>query len=295
MGIPRRNAFNPTWFEPVLQGAAKLGAKVLLIGNVGNVTLSWGGQGLLGELLRRGRWLRAFNELRDWAKRNGATLPQAVRRQALPGLEPAALRHWRHGRRYRGFPSLKYCLASPDFLASIEYFGRTWDALAPVRDGRKARASILLDEHGRDIDGIMRSRYGLDQRDPYRDRRLVELTQAIPEDQFFRNGQPRWLARRVLADRLPAEILSQTRRGEQSPEWYHHASRRLDAMGEAIARIERSPLASRVLDVKRMKALFESWPKDAQAARGQERLYQNALQRGIIVGSFLRWFEGGNA
>jgi asparagine synthase (glutamine-hydrolysing) len=154
---------------------------------------------------------------------------------------------------------------------------------------------MLLHEHHRDIEGMSRLRYGLETRDPYCDRRFAEFTLGIPTDQFSRDGETRWLARRVLADRLPQELLSQTRRGRQCPEWHYLASRRVDQLREAFERIARSPLASRVLDVKRMKALLDTWPPHAEAAVGKEHLYQNALQRGIIVGSFLRWFEGGNA
>lgn len=300
MALPQINAFNPTWFEPILQRAVKSGAKVLLNGAMGNPVLSWHGETFFGELCRGGRWLTAVTELRRTAQRQQYSFLKTLRRYAIPALEPRALRRWRHGRNYGGFPALGFSVASPEFLAAVDYARHARDIghdlpFHPARESRQARATLLLNERSRDLAGIARLRYGIERRDPYTDRRFVEFAMAIPDDQFYCDGQSRWLGRRVLADRLPQEILSQTHIGWQCPEWHHLASRRLDKTAEAIARIERSPLASRVLDVKRMKQLFETWPKNAEAARGKEMLYQHALHRGIIVGSFLRWFEGGNA
>jgi hypothetical protein len=37
------------------------------------------------------------------------------------------------------------------------------------------------------------------------------------------------------------------------------------------------------------------WPKDEQEAQPRAREYQRLLARGIHVGRFIRWVEGGNA
>ena len=300
MGLPRRNAFNPTWFEPFFLRATQAGAKVALAGTMGNVVLSWPGQSRFRELLRGGRFFTALSELNRTARQDNRSFAYVFLKYALPLLEPRQMRRWRHSRRLGGYPWRRYCLISPDFAAEIGYAPHARDIghdipFHPDLDGKSIRASMLRNEHHHDIEGIARLRYGLEMRDPYCDRRFAEFTLALPEDQFLRHGQSRWLARRVLADRLSKELLSQTRRGRQCPEWHYLASRRIDKLRHNVERIERSPLASRVLDVKRMKALLDTWPSEAEAAKGKESLYQYALHRGIIVGSFLRWFEGGNA
>lgn len=59
-----------------------------------------------------------------------------------------------------------------------------------------------------------------------------------------------------------------------------------------MERLERSPLASRVLDLQRLKALAEDWPNDPAGTRFHE--IGSVLWRGVHVGSFLRWVEGAN-
>src|SRR3569623_1871409 len=155
---------------------------------------------------------------------------------------------------------------------------------------RGVRARAQRDGAG----GAARRYRRFDVRDPYADRRLGEFTLGIPETQYMRGGEDRWLARRVLADRLPPSVTGERRRGLQCPEWYDVVSARRDDMIAAVERIAASPLASRVVDVPRMKALLDDWPADAEAAKARKQILGHALQRGIAIGGFLRWYEGGN-
>ena len=65
-----------------------------------------------------------------------------------------------------------------------------------------------------------------------------------------------------------------------------------DAIVEDVAALERSPLAARILDVDRMKRLAADWPADpTEAGVGADGA---VLNRGLHVGRYLRWLEGGN-
>jgi hypothetical protein len=44
-----------------------------------------------------------------------------------------------------------------------------------------------------------------------------------------------------------------------------------------------------------MKRLLDEWPKDEQSAARRKPEYRHALMRGVHVGHFIRWVEGGNA
>jgi asparagine synthase (glutamine-hydrolysing) len=62
-----------------------------------------------------------------------------------------------------------------------------------------------------------------------------------------------------------------------------------------LERIEASPLARRMLDIPRLKRLMDQWPKDEHVAQQHAAEYRRLLTRGIHVGRFIRWVEGGNA
>jgi asparagine synthase (glutamine-hydrolysing) len=124
---------------------------------------------------------------------------------------------------------------------------------------------------------------------------LLEFVLTVPEPMFCRNGVGRSFARRVLADRLPREIAEETRFGVAETAWFRILDAQRETMRSDLERIEASALARRMLDIPRLKRLMDEWPKDEHAAQLRAREYQNLLARGIHVGRFIRWVEGGNA
>ena len=92
------------------------------------------------------------------------------------------------------------------------------------------RAYYIFDanQFARDGQGMEAEITGITRRSPLADRRLLEFALSVPESMFRRNGVPRSFARRVLADRLPREIVEEHRRGIAETAWF----RALDAQRE---------------------------------------------------------------
>jgi len=129
-----------------------------------------------------------------------------------------------------------------------------------------------------------------DDRPHRHQRRLIEFCFAVPEDQYLRGGVTRFLARRVLADRLPAEVVNNTRLGIQCADGFQRMDRRRAAILAGVEELELSPLACRIIDVPRLKALAVHWPADAASASPE---YHMVLYRGLHFDQFLRWVESG--
>lgn len=299
--LPRVGGVNARWFESLADAVAMAGPDVLLVGDAGNATLSWDGVPMVGADLLRGRWGRAWDGLNGLAARQHRSVAMAAAAQLLGPVVPRAVRRWRTQRAAGALSRwATYSMVSADFLDRLDYerAARVTGHDVPFAgddDRRAARLRGVQARAQRDGAGGAARRYRrYDVRDPYADRRLVEFTLAIPETQYMRGGEDRWLARRVLADRLPSSVTRERRRGLQCPEWYDVVSARRDDMIAAVERIAASPLASRVVDVPRMKALLDDWPADAEAAKARKQILGHALQRGIAIGGFLRWYEGGN-
>lgn len=299
MGVPT-NAFARSWSEAMHKRAEAIGARVLLVGNMGNSTLSWSGDCLTHEQIRSGRWIGAVADVIRTARREQRPVGNALRLRLGGAIEPGALRRWRRRRSdARRWPCQQWVALSPDFLADIDYGAhmqsdRHENLDGVTMSGKALRAASLLTEGQIDQYAYLRGEWRFEMLDPFLDRKLVEFTLGIPETQYARKGMRRWLARRVLADRLPAELLAQTKRGRQMGEWYHLANLRRDHTVAAVERLAHSPLASRVLDMPRLKKLAETWPKDAEAAKATEGGHRIALHQGVVIGSFLSWFEGNN-
>jgi asparagine synthase (glutamine-hydrolysing) len=162
---------------------------------------------------------------------------------------------------------------------------------------RRWRAYRLFDfnQYGRDTRGLAEEIFGYGLRDPHADRRLLEFALSVPEPMYHRAGIQRWFARRVFADRLPHEILAEPRRGANNPAWFRSLDAARPQLAAEIGRLEASALASRLLDLPRLKRLMVEWPENDSEAEKRSAEYRLALARGVHVGRFIRWVEGGNA
>jgi asparagine synthase (glutamine-hydrolysing) len=273
---------------------------LLLVGTRGNSSLSWTGKCSLLALLRGRQWAAFAHEFAAVARSNKRGLAQTFASDILWPAAPAALR--RLGHRLRGRDPLgitRYSALNPDFIAEHD-LGRQWrdegfdgwymfNGWEPARH----RARRLFDRHHAHRD----EQYWLDDvemRDPFADRRLIEFALSVPEPLYRRNGVPRSFARAVFADRLPREILSEQRDGAGGGAWFRRLTARRPAIAAELERLENSATARRLIDLPRLKRLLDEWPVDEHAAELRDQEYKLALTRGVHVGRFIRWVEGGN-
>ena len=134
----------------------------------------------------------------------------------------------------------------------------------------------------------------VDYRDPTADVRLLEFCLAVPTEQFLRDGMPRALARRALADRLPKQVLEEPRRGLQVADWHEDLTAARDHIADELDRLEACPAAATALDLPRLRRLTENWPSGGWERDEVIMPYRYALPRAISTGHFLRRVAGSN-
>ncbi len=294
-GIPWRNIMNIAWLGPARDHARTLGARVLLSGALGNASLSWGGLEVLPGAFRGGQWGYVAREVRALAAAGGTTSLHQLWRRVLSPMLTTETRSRIDRLRGRHDPAhwLRHSAIRPNLareLALEEETSRQKQAFArPAGELRRAHFTSL--QQLLETAGLSRAMHGLEMRAPLADRRLLEFCFAVPEAQYLRAGIPRALARRVLADRLPAAVTDNRLSGLQGADFFHRMTLQRSAIAEGIAALERSALACRLLDVPRMRRMLDDWPSDTAQA-GPE--YLSVLHRGLHYGQFLRWLEGGN-
>jgi asparagine synthase (glutamine-hydrolysing) len=279
------------------------GARVLQLGSYGNVGLTWDGSFSLEALLRGHQWRGFLRELRATAREGGRGLARTFAGDVVMPVAPPWMRRAIHRLRGRDPDSVARTSAlNPAFVAEAGLV-RRWreqgfDPWGPWagRDGTQLRAWHMFDQsqYRRDMRALVDQVNGFEVRAPHADRRLLEFVLSVPEPMFRRDGVPRSFARKVLADRLPREIVDERRRGANGAAWYRTLGERRAEMAIDLERLEGSPLARRLIDLPRLKRLMTQWPKDEDAAQSHKHEYEVILTRGIHVGRFIRWVEGGN-
>ena len=136
--------------------------------------------------------------------------------------------------------------------------------------------------------------WGIDQRDPTADRRLIEYCLSIPATEFLSGGVMRALARRSFADRVPAVVLDEPRRGRQGADWHEGFNVARQQVSEEIARLDRCAAAARIIDLKRLHRMVEDWPERGWEGGEIAVAYRTMLLRALSGGHFLRRAAGQN-
>lgn len=194
----------------MLARAAADGHDVVLTGSGGD---DW----LTGSAFRAADLLRAGHPLAAWRF--------ARQYRSVPWLDPGALSFLRTtvvsllpeafkrtARRMRRSGS-QWPWLTQDFVRRVDLEARlraAFDRVPPL-GSRVLRESLVRlgsgdNAHAREAHHHMARRAGLELRHPFLDRRVVEFVISLPDDLRFRDGQHRYLLRRVMKDILPPAI-----------------------------------------------------------------------------------------
>jgi len=264
---PMLNPTNTVWQNGIDRAARDRGVGVMLVGALGNYSISHAG----GRPRARGLTDLLYRLRRRFA-----------RRRSLPGL-------------------YDFSPANPAFLKGMGVEDRAVAVageLSRMANG-DSRALRILAMEREDHLGLQfwpsRRLFGLDIRDPTSDRRLVELCLSIPDAQFACDGVQRGLIRRAMRGLAPDVILGERRRGAQAADWRGGFGEAVPGLRAELERLRHSPLASRALDLDRLERLLEAWPGDEGGELETRLRYRLAVGRGIAAGRFIRRMEGGNA
>jgi asparagine synthase (glutamine-hydrolysing) len=291
---PVMNPWNAIWGEAINDAARTCGVSVLLTGQLGNFTLSHDGVPHLAQLLAGGR-LGALATLtrqlraRGWRRRRigAATLGPFV---------PPAVWTWLVDRFGHSLTLDSYSALRRDAVTDLDMRAAasgTDLSYRPWRDGRAMRLwGLDRVDMGAYTKGTLAG-WGIDLRDPTADRRLIEWALSVPDEQYILEGEPRSLARRAFADRLPPDLVGDQRRGYQAADWHIGATAALGELAAELDGIERCRPAEALVDVERLRGLIRDWPDfPADDPRWNQLAttdrYRSMLLRGTAAGHFLR-------
>jgi asparagine synthase (glutamine-hydrolysing) len=258
---PEYGVANLHWIIALFEESRDAGAGVLLTGQLGNGGVSWSGdqQRPLRSLLA-GRWIDSWKATREFQRNRRTSFPRAVYSQIVRPMQVrAAAFAFRRG----------WSDASPGNLMSEEFARRTnvaarfraagYDPLqSAILDVRAQRLRVLLPDIN-PFGAIWHEAgagYGLDVLDPTADVRLLELVLSIPDDQFVRGANDRWLMRRGMEGLVPPEVQWNTRRGRQGADLSLRLRADAESLEVAVARLAGSSIVAEYLDAV---ALRQNW------------------------------------
>lgn len=288
---------NMAWGSAIYRRVQALGCKVLLTGQLGNMSISYTGDSYLAALLRRGSWCVWWRELRAYGAAHRKSTLRLIGKSILPSL-PHPVWRWLGSRLDRSWSLTDYSPIDPEWMRQMALTERArdsgWDiSYRPWHDGRQMRIAVI---ERRDPGELLMAAnlHGFEVRDPTSDLRLVEFCLSVPDHQYLRSGETRWLLRRMMADLLPPEILTSTSRGYQSADWYEGIGQELPRLREELRQLAEHPRVAQMLDVAGMQLLLENWPEGGWDKPGVVNSYRLKFMRGMAAAHYIRYVEGDN-
>ena len=285
---PMHAAGNEYWLNALLETARQQGLGILLTGQVGNATISWGGT---AENPRSsdlsGQWQILCRKL----IRSRSSPWKMVRQHVLRPIVARTQRVFRSAAPWEAYSAIHPQWArSLDLRRRMKASGHDPYFMQPS-DPHQARFQMLSFADG--VAGIweeMGRAYGLEVRDPTMDKRLMEFCLAIPDEQYRLNGQDRSLIRRAMQGLLPDEVRLNRRRGLQAADLGYRLLAELPEVQAMLTRLEQSTLACQVLDLAKMKGVLQALQKEVNART--TATCEMILARGMLAGMFLLRFDG---
>lgn len=193
----------------LLAKARDKGAIVVLNGAGGDEWLG-GSYYHYADLLRSGRLLGLMRRLWDDRKAVSIAFPSCSILRL--GLWPNLPRSLRIGiRAVLGRKGLPRWIV-PDFARRIGLLDRLSIEPRPRRCGTFAQEDLYRtlwsgwQAQGNEAGDRALARCGIEQRSPFNDRRIIEFAFAIPEEQRWRHGQPKFLLRQAMKGILPESV-----------------------------------------------------------------------------------------
>jgi len=296
---PVLNPCNGVWVNAVNDAARERKLGVMLAGFMGNLTVSYNGNEVLPDLLAQGRWLSWVGACVAQMRSGQMSCRGALVRSFEPHLPSALARGLRRLLRRRDVDVNSYTAINRERFKELDLETRAQArnldfSYRPRRDAFATRLWALRRVDLGNFNKGTLAGWGLDQRDPTADTRLIEYCLSLPGELFLADGVPRGLARRVFADRIPEKVLGERRRGYQGPDWYERLSSAWDRVHEEIQRMDDCPPARRALDISRLRALASAPPPLRRETSEFTTAYRMTLLRSLAAAHFLRMASGGN-
>jgi asparagine synthase (glutamine-hydrolysing) len=296
-GFPGVGTLNGLWVMDICAAARSLEHNVMLVGEIGNITISYHGRGLFAELVRRGRLLKLIREIAS----SGWRWRHMIRHCTVaPFVPDAVFRIYKQWSRGGNPPWHHFSAIQSEFGTRSGIVERAAREYSPfdVPPSPDSRLSRINDLHGfcdmADWYAALRAFRGIDMRVPAADQRVVEFCIGIPNDQFRRNGCERWLIKRAMEGRLPDSVLSNTKKGYQASDWFPRLGREREQIAAEVKRLTGNPEVSSIIDLQRLIQVLDQWPEREPEVFSDEQRLLMWLPQALGTANFIEGVTGLN-
>ncbi|WP_404445261.1 asparagine synthetase B [Sutcliffiella horikoshii] len=297
MEMPYKFFENTFWLKGISEAASKQGISVMLNGARGNHSISWGSMRLnydyYSTLLKQWRWIQLNHELTSFCTsfRTGkSVMVPFLAKRAFPALR--ALLTKQEEPSYP-FPSF----INPALAKSIKVYEKLQEfgmqgLGESVSDLNQYRSDYYRQLYPWNKSGVANTklslRYGVWDRDPTNDLRVINFCLSLPKEQYVLGGLERSFLRRATKNKLPNKVrLNQEHRGLQGADVIHRMKKDWGSFMQELKKMSNDSMLSELIDTKIIKNAISNLGNEPR----QEMVVENdfkILTRSLILYRFLQ-------
>lgn len=294
---PYKFVENSHWINGLCTAATDMGIGVLLDGQSGNGSVSWGNfNAYMLHLLKAGHLKTLLKETRTYSDKQKISPGRLLLRTLYVGFAPYWIKKYRYGKQKGKDLAEPYSPVNPEFYRTMKVkrrFGKFGEdpLFLTAYDSYAYRMKLLgfpILSHLGAMETKLSLLFGLERRDPTRDVRLLEFCINLPENQWVRDGVERRLIRRAMAGYMPDEVrLNTSFRGRQAADWLQRIAPSWGKACEEMETIGDNPLERKYLDIPKIKRLID----ENRVLRAEDIVVNDGPQiliRALIFTRFLR-------
>ncbi|WP_078428891.1 asparagine synthase-related protein [Alkalihalobacterium alkalinitrilicum] len=298
MEMPYKFFENSFWLKGITEIAQKQGIKILLNGARGNHSISWGSWRLTtdyyAELLKKLKWIQLNKDLTDYTKHyqtGKSNILPIIAKKAFPIIDRFQNKE---AQRVYQFPQIisSNLARKTKVFDKLQQYGLDLLGGAEIRNLNEFRKSYYKQLFPWNKSGVANTnlslRYGVWDRDPTNDLRVIQFCLALPEEQYVKEGMERSFLRRATQNALPDKVrLNQKSRGIQGADVIHRMVPQWGTFIEALHQLCKDPVITEILNIQEVKRALSSignFPRP-------EDVYSNefkVLTRSLIVYFFIK-------
>ena len=265
---PIKTIENSYWVTGMAKKSSEENVKVMLVGQNGNVSISFGDFFThIQTLLHEGNIVEIIKEVNAANKRYGKPKKQ-IYSTILVNSIPYSVRKFRHRKEYTVENRIEDSVVKLDLAKKYNVEKRFEEndynpIIAKTKTLKQIRKNIL-DAATLSHIAIMETKdslkYGIIKRDPTKDKRIMEFCLSIPSGEYVHEGEERYLIRSAMEGYLPEEIRTNWRkRGRQSADWVDRLKPDWNNIFKAIKEALNDKDVQRYVDIPKIERLMDKY------------------------------------
>ncbi len=259
---PFKYSANLFWIDKIAQLAKEDGCKVLLDGQSGNNTISYGNiTDHIVTLINKMKFITAYKEIMKYSRFHHR-VPKSVIKYFILLFFPQFIKRFK--RTKTNYHKIDHLISKEmankwkiDKYLKQNMLGKYSNKRQTVNDARSLSFNNLLFSQIGASEARLSIEYGVIRRDPTRDKRVIEFCMSLPAEQFVKDGIERSLIRRSMKGTLPDLIRMNLReRGRQSADFVQRLQQDWTSIREEFTQAINNDTIKSVADTYALKEML---------------------------------------